>query len=188
LSLSLALPAALLSLLALGVPAAASAQENPAIQVHLADGTSLLLRSWTFSYEYQTWRRGEAPALGGIGRRDAKDLWTGKKILPLGNQAIELQYADQMRAVDGLPAKVPIARGFVLVSADGKRKAVKAEPPDQDLLLPDAGGRLVQARAMDLRGETIGSTRREFCLLSYSSLVECPAAADQRVVRMKLQP
>jgi len=46
---------------------------------------------------------------------------------------------------------------------------------------------VVQARAMDLRGQTIGGTQREFCLLSYSSLVECPAAADQRVVRIKLQ-
>lgn len=177
-----------MSLLALMVPAPASALESPAIQVHLADGTSLLLLSWTFSYEYQSWRSGEAPTLGSTARRDAKELWTGKRAIPLGNETLELQYVDRMREVDGLPAKVPIARGFVLVSGDGKRSSLKAEAPHQDLLAPDAGGRVVQARAMDLRGQTIGGTQREFCLVSYSSLVECPAAADQRVVRIKLQP
>jgi hypothetical protein len=176
------------SLLALMVPAPASALENSAIQVHLADGTSLLLVSWTFSYEYQTWPRGEAPTLGSTARRDAKALWTGKKATPLGGQTLELQYADRMREVDGRAAKVPIASGFVLVSGDGKRSSLKAEPPHQDLLAPEAGGRIVQARAMDLRGQTIGGTQREFCLLSYSSLVECPAAADQRVLRIKPQP
>ncbi len=186
--LSLALPAALVSLMALLVPAPAAALESPAIQVHLADGTSLLLLSWTFSYEYEIRPRGEAATLGSTARRDAKDLWTGRKTLPLGSQTIELQYADQTRVVDGQLAKVPIARGFVLVSGDGKRNTVKAEPPHQDLLAPEAAGRLVQARAMDLRGQTIGGTRREFCLLSYTALVECPVAADQRVVRIKLQP
>jgi hypothetical protein len=186
-ALSLALRAALVSLLALMVPAPAPALENPAIQVHLADGTSLLLLSWTFSYEYQSWRSGEATSLGTTARRDAKELWTGKKAISLGSQALELQYVDRMREVDGQAAKVPIARGFALVSGDGKRNSIKAEPPHQDLLAPEAGGRIVQARAMDLRGQTIGGTQREFCLLSYSSLVECPAAADQRVVRIKLQ-
>lgn len=177
-----------MSLLALTVPAPVSALENRAIQVHLADGTSLLLLSWTFSYEYQSWRSGEAPSLGSTARRDAQELWTGKKAIPLENQTLELQYVDRMREVDGQAAKVPIARGFVLVSGDGKRSSLKGEPPHQDLLAPEAGGRVIQARAMDLRGQTIGGTQREFCLLSYSSLVECPAAADQRVVRIKLQP
>jgi len=186
--LSLALHAALFSLLPLMVPAPAAALENPAIQVHLADGTSLLLVSWTFSYEYQTWRRGETAGLGSTARRDAKDVWTGKKAIALGSQALEVEYVDRLREVDSKAAKVPIARGFVLVSGDGKRSSLKAEPPHQDLLVPDAGGQVVQARAMDLRGQTIGGTQREFCLVSYSSLVECPAAADQRVVRIKLQP
>lgn len=177
-----------MSVLALMVPAPASALENTSIQVHLADGTSLLLLSWTFSYEYQSWRRGEGSSLGSTSRRDAKELWTGKKAIPLGSQTLELQYVDRMREVHGRPAKVPIAHGFVLVSGDGKRNSLKAEAPHQGLLAPDAGARLVQARAMDLRGQTIGGTRREFCLLSYSALVECPAAADQRVVRIKLQP
>lgn len=187
-ALAFALSAALMSLLALVVPPPA-ALPNPAIQVHLADGTSLLLVSWTFSYEYQAWPRGETASLGSTARRDAKDVWMGKKAIPLGSQELEVQYVDQMREVDGKAAKVPIARGFVLVTADGKKRStLKAEPPHQDLLVPDAGGQIVQARAMDLRGQTIGGTQREFCLLSYSSLVECPAAADQRVVKMKLQP
>jgi hypothetical protein len=186
--LSLALHAALVSLLTLIVPAPAAALDTPPIQVHLADGTSLLLVSWTFSYEYETRPRGETATLGSTARRDAKDVWAGKKAIPLGSQELEVQYVDQLREVDGKPAKVPIARSFVLVSGDGKRHSLKAEAPHQDLLVPDAGGQLVQARAMDLRGQTIGGTQREFCLFSYSALVECPAAADQRVLKMKLQP
>ncbi len=122
-----------MSLLGLTVAAPASALENPAIQVHLADGTSLLLLSWTFSYEYQSWRSGEAPSLGTTARRDTKELWTGKKAIPLGSQALELQYVDRMREVDGQAAKVPIAHGFALVSGDGKRNSIKAEPPHPDL-------------------------------------------------------
>ena len=109
LPLSLALPAALVSLLALMVPAPAAALESPPIQVHLADGTSLMLLSWTFSYEYQTWRRGEAPTLGSTTRRDANELWTGKKATPLGSQTLELQYVDRLREVDGLAAKDRVA-------------------------------------------------------------------------------
>jgi hypothetical protein len=156
--------------------------------VDLADGTSLLLRSWTFSYEYQASRRGEVGALPTSGRRDTRELWSGKKTLPLGAQALELQYVEEMRLVDGEPKKVPVARSLVFVAAGGKRSTQKAEAPHPDMLVPDAGGRVVQARALDLHGETLGGTRREFCLLSYSPLVECPSAADQRVVRLRLQP
>jgi hypothetical protein len=162
--------------------------ESPALQVHLADGTSLQLRSWTFSYEYQAFRRGEGALLRDRARRETNDLWLGKKVLPLGTQTLELLYVEEMRIVEGEPTKVPVARALVLVSAAGKRNKEKAEPPHPDLLLPDAGGRIVQARALDLRGETLGGTKREFCLLSYSSLVECPGAADQRVVKLQLQP
>jgi hypothetical protein len=181
--------AAFLGLGALLLGAApAFAQDPDQIQVQLADGSSLLLRSWALTYEYQSSRRGEGAALGGTARREARDLWIGKKVVPLAGQALELQYADAMQEVDGQAVKVQVARGFVLVAKDGKRSTLKPDPPHPDLLLPDAEGRLVQARSLDLRGETIGGTRREFCLMSYSPYVQCASAADQRVVKLQVRP
>lgn len=180
------LPTALVALLALA--ASLPAEETGPILVQLADGTNLLLRSWSFSYEYAAWRKGEAPNLGSTARRDTRDLWVGKKSVPLAGQVLELEYAEEGRAVEGELRRVPVARGFALVSAESKRSKLKAEPPHSDLLAPEAQGRIVQARALDLRGETIAGTRREFCLLSYSSLVECPTEADQRVLRIQFRP
>ncbi len=90
--------------------------------------------------------------------------------------------------MDGERRKVPIARSFGIVGADGKKSTFKPEPPHADLLAPGAGGKFVQARSVDLHGETVAGTRREFCLLSYSVLVECPIQAEQRVVSIRMQP
>ena len=158
------------------------------MEVELADGTHLLLRSWTFSYEYSLSRRGEPTSLPSIARRDANDLWSGKKPILSSGQTLIVQYNEEQREVDGERRRVPIARSFGIVGADGKKATVKPEPPHPDLLAPDSGGRLVQARSVDLHGETIAGTRREFCLLSYSVLVECSGQADQRVVKIRFQP
>jgi hypothetical protein len=164
------------------------AEDAGAIQVELADGTNLLLRPWTFSYEYSISRRGETASLGNTARRDAKDLWSGKKPILMSGQTLIVQYNEEEREVDGERRKVPIARGFVIVGADGRKATVKPEPPHADLLVPDAGGRFVQARSVDLHGETMAGTRREFCLLSYTVLVECSGQPDQRVAKIRLQP
>jgi len=182
----LRLPTTLLALLTFAGPLLA--EQGGPIVVHLADGTNLLLRSWSFSYEYASGRRGEPPTLGSTAHREARDLWAGKKSIPLTGRTLEIRYAEENHVVGGALQKVPVARGFVLLSREGKRESLKADPPHQDLLAPDAAGRLVQARALDLHGETIGGTRREFCLLSYSALVECPVQADQRVVKIQFQP
>ena len=157
------------------------------IVVHLADGTSLMLHTWSLTYEYAASRRGEPPTFGSTARREARDLWVGKKTFPLPGRTLEIVYAEENHPVGGTLQKVPVARGFVLVS-QGKRDTLKAEPPHPDLLARDASGLLVQARALDLHGETIAGTKREFCLLSYSALVECPVQADQRVVKIQFQP
>lgn len=164
------------------------ARQGSGVVVHLADGTSLVLRTWSFTYEYAASRRGEPPTFGGSAHREARDLWVGKKAFPLTGRTLEIRYVDENHPIGGALQKVPVARGFVLVSREGKRDSLKADPPHQDLLAPEASGLLVQARALDLQGETIGGTRREFCLVSYSALVECPVEADQRVVKIQFQP
>jgi len=179
----------LTTLLAVLIPASPLlAEESRTIVVHLADGTNLLLRSWSFTYEYASGQKGESPTLASSARREAQDLWTGKKSIPLTGRTLEVRYVEENHVVGGALQKVPVARGFVLVSREGKRESLKADPPHQDRLAPDAAGRMVQARALDLHGETIGGTQREFCLVSYSSLVECPVQADQRVVKIQFQP
>jgi len=180
------LPTILLAVLISASPLLA--EQGSAIVVHLADGTNLLLRSWSFTYEYASAQKGEPPTLASTAHREARDLWAGKKAIPLTGRTLEIRYAEENQVVGGALQRVPVARGFVLVSREGKRENLKADPPHQDLLAPDAAGRLVQARALDLHGETIGGTQREFCLLSYSSLVECPVQADQRVVKIQFQP
>jgi len=184
--LSLRLPTTLFAVLTFA--STLLAEQSGPIVVHLADGTNLLLRSWSFTYEYASGRRGEPPTLASTAHREARDLWAGKKAIPLIGRTLEIRYAQENQVVEGTLQKVPVARGFVLVSREGKRESLKADPPHQDLLAPDAAGRLVQARALDLHGETIGGTQREFCLLSYSLLVECPVQADQRVVKIQFQP
>lgn len=176
----------LLAALAFATPLLA--QQGGGIVVHLADGTNLLFHSWSLTYEYAASRRGEPPTFGSSARREGRDLWVGKKAIPLTGRTLEVRYTEENHVIGGALQKVPVARGFVLVSQEGKRESFKADPPHADLLAPDPSGLLIQARALDLHGETIAGTRREFCLLSYSALVECPVEADQRVVKIQFQP
>ena len=187
---ALVVPAAIAWLASAGpAPAQEPAGAGPeTIMVHLADGTSLLLRSWSFSYEYASWAKGQAPTHGNTDRRETRDLWVGKKALALADQTLEIEYGEERRVVDGEPRNVPVARGLALVSREGKRTKQKGEPPHRDLLLPEARDRLAAARALDVRGETIGGTRREFCLLSYTPLVQCPTESDRRVERIQFRP
>lgn len=181
--------APLLLLLASAAPAAALEGRAP-VTVTLADGTALVLRSWTLSYEYLTWRHGTSQALAQADRRDTVELWLGKRVTPTVGLTVELRYTQFEREteVDGEVQKVtvPVARELVLLSADGKKTTLKPEPPARDLLQPDGSkGSMMLPRSLDLRGETLTGTRREFCLLSFSSLVECSASPDQQVLKLQ---
>jgi hypothetical protein len=44
---------------------------------------------------------------------------------------------------------------------------------------------LVQARSLDLHGQTLTGTRRSFCILSYSALVQCYDTVGQQVVKLE---
>ena len=163
--------ATLLSLAAVGH---AQEDERPPLTVFFADGSSQPLRAWAFSYEYGAWRKSESPARGTVSRRESGDLLVGKRVVPLAGLVLELEYAGT------------IARALATVDKGGKRSALKAEAPAAEALLPQAGkDMVVQVRGLDLRGETLTGGKRAYCLLSYTSLLECAPDPAERVVKIQ---
>ncbi|MFI5183007.1 MAG: hypothetical protein ACHQNV_01305 [Vicinamibacteria bacterium] len=183
---------ALLALLLTGAWGAAHGEE-PApgvVIVTLADGTNLPLTSWSLSYEYQVSPSGAA-TFGTSSRREARDLFVGKRALATAGSTVEIQYREYQRAedVDGQSqtVKVAVATGLSW-TAGGKKSEVRIEPPHRDLLVPQGGEKgVVQARGLDLRGLTLTGTKRSFCLLAYTAQVECHPPASERVVKMDFQ-
>jgi len=184
--------AALLAAAALATAQTAATTTGTAI-VHLADGSQLPLRDWSFSYELSTREKGRSLAQAVLSRRPATDLWLGKKSYPVAASALEIQYGTALREreVDGDWKKVPvpIAEAVVLTGPDGKPQNLKLEAPDKDLLAPEADkDTLVQARSLELLGESLVGTKRSFCLLSFTSLVECSDDPAFQVLRVEFQP
>jgi hypothetical protein len=148
--------------------------DSPTILVHLADGSRLPLSSWSFSYEYVTWPQGADPAYGQVARRQASTLWLGRRQIALEGAALELQ-----------PEAAPRER-LALVQGEGRRERLKAEPPGREVVAPQVGkDQIVVVRSLDLLGQTLAGTRRQFCLASFSVLVECGGTPEQRVVRVE---
>lgn len=175
--------------------AASPAQEEPAgsavAVVYLADGSSVPLRSWSLSYEYMAWPQGGSQALTNPARRESRELWLGKRSFPAAGAVLEIVYGETVREreVEGetRAVRAPLAREVSLTVA-GKTTRLAPEPPQRQLLLPGGDKKLiVQARSLDLRGETIGGTRRELCLLTYTSQVECAGTPDAQVVKVEFQ-
>ena len=169
--------ALLLGLLALGAFARAAEPERAPLSVYFADGTRQPLRGWSLSYEYAAWKKSEGPERGANARRELQDLLVGGRTVATAGLVVEVQY------VGGA------ARSLVLVSGS-RRNLVKSEAPAPGLLAPDLGKDMViQARGLDLRGETLAGGRREYCLLSYTVLAECAAPEPgQRVVKLEFPP
>ena len=174
-------------------PAVALSQSGDSMLiVHLADGSSLPLRSWSLSYEYQAWKQGTAPGFTQPMRRTAPALWVGKKAFPIASSGVEIQYRVYERQVE-VEGQVQKGQGAVVtalvLSVDGKRAELKPEAPAKDFLMPgdSAKGLTVQARSLDVLGETLTGTKRSFCVMSYTALVECSAAPADRVVKLELQ-
>jgi hypothetical protein len=169
------------------------AEPDPAIRTALvtfADGNTLPLRNWTLSYDYLSWTRGSSPATGIQARRESDALWIGKRVVPMGSARLDVRHGELRREtlVGGRPQPVvsSAAREITVTLADGKAIQAKVEPPHRDLLAPDAGkSTMVLARSLDLRGDGITGTRREVCLLSYTSLVECGGDPADKVVKVE---
>ena len=166
--------------------AAASAQDSASVAlVRLADGTELPLASWRLVYEHQTWKEGSSPAFAEIKRREGRELIADKKLLAVAGGKLELQHRI-FEKTDEQGQKVPGAAvtGLVLTVA-GKKTALKSVAPSKDVLAGDAKKVFFQARVLDLVGETLTGTKREFCLVSFSPLVECSALPSDRVVSIE---
>jgi hypothetical protein len=186
-----------LAALALAGLAVTSSQEAAEPQarsalVTFADGNTLPLRNWTLSYDFVTWMRGRSPATGVEGTRDASALWLGKRVVPVDDAVLSIVHGELAREtlVEGRPQPIlsSAAREVTVTAADGKAFKAKVEPPHRDLLAPTADkATMVMARSLDLRGEGITGTRREVCLLSYSSLVECGGTPADQVVKVEFQ-
>jgi hypothetical protein len=168
-----------------------SAQEGPGpVMVTLADGSSFPLRPWSLSYEFSSWTKSTSPAFADVRRVDGLQLWAGKKVHPVAGSTIEIQYdtVERERDVDGdmQLVKLPLARLLVLKGPDGKKSEIRPEPPYRDFLLPGSDkSLLVQARSIDLRGQTLTGTKREFCIVSFTSLVECVSEQGQQIVKLE---
>jgi hypothetical protein len=160
--------------------------------VTFADGNTLPLRNWTLSYDYISWERGRSPASGVQAGKVADELWLGKRVVPLQGAVLAVEHGEIRREtlVDGRPQPIlsSAARGVTVTTADGRTVKAKVEPPHRDLLAPGVGkSTLVMARSLDLRGEGIMGSRREVCLLSFSSLVECGGTPGDQVVKVRFQ-
>jgi len=185
-------PALGLMALLLGAAVAARAQE-PAAGVALltmADGTTVALAEWSFSYEYQLWRAGTEASFSTPLRRDARELYVGKKAYPTAGASLEVVYRQpEGPGTSNNPAQGPVlVKGLALVGA-GKRTELKVEAPARDLIVASGAekGMTYQALGLDLTGLTVTGTKRTLCLLAYTPLVECRPLPGDRIVRVEFQ-
>jgi hypothetical protein len=172
--------------------ATAAAQGEMPVVVHLADGSSLPLREWSLSYEYVTWPAGASQATARTARRDARELWLGKRRIDVMGVTVAIEHRllpnDPGEGGSG-PAEIPVAARLRLVEASGRAEEAKPEPPHRELLLPGAPkGSSVLARSLDLHGITLTGTRHELCVLSYTVLVQCGVERAGRVVKVEFPP
>ena len=175
-------------LLALGVAPLPAEEPRGSVLVHFADGTSLPLHTWSLSYELASWRAGMSPLFGTASRVESTDLWVGKRSHPTAGATLEIEYHEREAEKDGgtLRVRAPVVKALALTGPDGKRVVLKPERPAREFLMPEADkSLLVEARSLDLRGQTLTGTSRSFCLVSYSPLVECHIDPSERVVRIE---
>lgn len=181
----------------LACAAAAAAQEpaaenvQPSILVELADGSTLPMREWTLAYEFIKWpAKGGSPATADVDVKEASAILLGKKSVPVTGATVEIAYRDETRVIDeDRTAIVGVPREVTVTPAGGKPVKLKVESPDRTVLVPEITKETnVLARSLDLRGFTLTGTRRDFCLVSFSTLVQCGTQPSDRVVKIRFNP
>jgi len=192
------LPCLLAAVLIVASPWPAFAQTNSApqdkpVMVHLGDGSSQPLRAWNLVYDFLSWKQGTPAMLAQPTLRKTAELWACKKVIPVAGQTLELAYAEFPRdiEIDGREQRVlvSIAQKLTLQDASGKKTEMKIEAPHRDLLLPGNDKSVqITARSLDLVGETLTGTKRSFCVLSYTALVQCAGSPSEQVVKLSFQP
>ncbi len=174
-------------------PASPAATGPGTVVATLADGTSVPLQNWTLSYEYAAWKKGTPFTLAQPARRESTELLIGKRALSLAGATVEIQYQseERVRADAGVALKerVRLPHGLTVLLPGGEKTSLKLEPPARELVLP-GGDKDLQflARGLDLKGQTLTGTVRDFCLLSFSSMVECGTEAQDQVVKLEFTP
>lgn len=172
-----------------------AAQEPPppsVVMVHLADGTSQPLRAWSLVYDYVSHNKSTPLALARPSVKNASELWAGKKTYPLAGATLALAYREVPKEIEvaGRPQRmlIQVARQLTLEAADGRKTEIEVAPPHRDLVIPGADkSTTFVPRSLDLVGETLTGTKRSFCVLSYSSLVECGTSPAEQVVKLSFQ-
>jgi hypothetical protein len=169
-------PMVVVAALAAAVAARADAPDRGSILVTLGDGTTVPLRNWSLSYEYALYRQGTSPMGAPTARKEAADLFVGKRALPTAGQTLTIAYEGSR------------VKEITLAGADARKNTFKVEAPARDLLVASVEkGQAVMARSLDLTGETVTGARRDFCVLSYTMVVECGVTPADRVVKIEFQ-
>jgi hypothetical protein len=155
-----------------GVTRSAGQEATGIATVHLADGSAVPLRDWTFSYEYTIRDKAATTFQAASESRAAKELWLEKDVHPVAGNELRLAYKKSSPTVER-----------ILLGQAGREQKLTPKPPHRDLIAPNADkGLIVQAQSLDLKGETLTGTKRSFCVVSYTALVVCFSEPSQQVV------
>lgn len=160
--------------------------------VTLEDGSSVPLHNWSLSYEYGVAKAGVSPLFAPTARKAAWELYVGKKAIPVTGQVLTITYSESMRSTEsdtGIKTeRVKTPRELTLTGVDGRKTNFKIEAPARELLVESLEkGTTLMARTLDLLGETITGTKKDFCVVSYTAVVECGGTAADRVVKIEFQ-
>ena len=185
--------AASLALLLLARLGSAGTADAPAdrgtVVVTTEDGSSVPLHNWSLSYEYGLAKAGTSPLFAPTARKTSWELYVAKKALPTTGQVLTITYSETMRSTESdtgvRTEKIKTPKELSLTGADG-RKTFKVEAPARELLVESLEkGTTLMARTLDVVGETITGTKKDFCLVSYTAVVECGGTAADRVVKVE---
>jgi hypothetical protein len=181
---------AALVLVVLGTMAGASwAGEEGVAVVYLADGTSVALLDWQLFYEYQAVPAGASRGLVKPSRRESRELWFGKDVVPLAGRTMEVRYEavehEQAEGAETVKVLVPRASLFLITAEGGKVRELKPETPQRERLRAESEkGDMIIPMMVSLSGRSLSGTEREFCLAAFHALVECRPAQSDRVMRV----
>ena len=158
--------------LAAGAPVA-GAQSGP-VTVHLANGDALPLRETRLAYEYQMWAKDTPRVLAPFKYYQTAAIVLGKDRYPVAGTRVSFDHSQGRVRLE-------------ITQANGKKKEIKkVKAPERKVLLPHLDKNImVQIRSLDIKGQTLTGTRRSFCLISFTSMVECSTEAEHRVVRIE---
>jgi hypothetical protein len=182
------------AMLLAGAASNVSAADAPAnrgtIVVTTEDGSTVPLHNWSLSYEYGLAKAGTSPLFAPTARKAAWELYAGKKAVPVTGQVLTITYLESMRSTESdtgvTTVKIKTPKELTLTGTDGKKTTFKIEPPVRDLLVESLEkGTTLMARTLDVAGETVTGTKKDFCVLSYTAVVECGGTAADRVVKIE---